>query len=89
VATRVQIKLDYKGIGEMLKVDMRETVDELADQVAARVDARGEPVEVRKYTTDRAAASVTIASVAGLAIQAKHGALTQAAASVGLEVRSK
>jgi len=83
-----QIKMDSKGFAEMLR-SLSAEVKAAADAIAANVDARGKPVEVRTYETDRAAASVSIAHPAGLAIQAKHGALTQAAASVGLEVRSK
>lgn len=47
------------------------------------------PIVVDEYTTDRRAASVTIAHPAGLATEAKHGTLTKAAAAAGLEVRSR
>lgn len=51
------------------------------------------PVEVTSTTTtdmrlNRAKSYVTLAHAAGLAVQAKHGALTKAAAQAGLEVRS-
>lgn len=84
-----QIKLNRKGIQEILKVRMRKPIDELADRIAANVDVGSvsdAPVQVRSYTTDRAAASVTIAHAAGIAIEAKHGALRKAAASQGFEV---
>lgn len=45
------------------------------------------PVTVSVTTTDRAKALVTIAHPAGIAVQAKHGALTKAAGQVGLDVR--
>jgi hypothetical protein len=46
------------------------------------------PVKVSTYETDRARASVTLAHPAGLAVQAKHGALSRAAASAGLDVNA-
>lgn len=45
------------------------------------------PVKVTMSTTDRAHANVTLAHPAGQAVQAKHGALTKAAAQAGLDVR--
>lgn len=85
----MKIRLDHKGIAQMLKSQpFAEAVHDLAERVAGNVVVDAD-VEVRDYTTDRAASSVTIAHPAGLAIQAKHGVLTKAAASVGLEVRSK
>ena len=83
------INLDYGAIGQILKNDMRGPIDELAAKVAARVDVGSvtdAEVTVTAATTDRAKAYVTIAHPAGLAIQAKYGALTKAAASLGLEV---
>lgn len=44
------------------------------------------PVTVKAYTSDRERASVFLAHPAGLAVQAKHGALTRAASDLGLEV---
>ena len=82
-----KIRIDSKGMRELL-LSLRAEVRAAADAVASNVDARGKPVEVRAYTTDRAAASVSIAHPAGLAIQAKYGALTKAAAAAGLEVGS-
>lgn len=46
------------------------------------------PVKVAVYETDRARASVILAHPAGIAVQAKHGALTRAASEAGLEVNS-
>lgn len=69
-------------------------VNDLAHRVAAGAAHTTQagielPIVVDEYTTDRRAASVTIAHPAGLAAQAKYGVLTKAAAAVGLEVRSK
>lgn len=47
------------------------------------------PVEVSMHITDRAHANVTITHAAGASVQAKHGALTKAAAQVGLDVKAR
>jgi hypothetical protein len=44
-------------------------------------------VKVKLSTTDRAHAEVILAHPAGIAVQAKHGALTKAASQAGLEVK--
>ncbi len=69
-------------------------INDLAHRVAANASHTTEagvelPIVVDEYTTDRRAASVTIAHPAGLAAQAKHGVLTRAAAAAGLEVRAR
>jgi hypothetical protein len=89
------IRLDSGGIREMLRSgEVRDAIDGLAAAVASKISettSRGDAVEVRtsSYTTDRAAASVTLAHPAGLAIEAKRGTLARAAAAAGLEVRAK
>ena len=85
------VHLNFAAIGKILKEDMRGPVDELAAQIAAKVDVGNvdAPVTVESFTTDRAVAVIAIAHPAGEAIQAKHGALTQAAAACGYEVKSK
>jgi hypothetical protein len=45
------------------------------------------PVTTKLVTTDRPHGLVTLAHPAGMAVQAKHGALTKAAAQAGLDVR--
>lgn len=85
-----KITLNHKGIEEILKVQMRKPIDELAGRIAARVDVGSvtdAPVQVRSYTTDRAACVITIAHPAGQAMEAKHGTLRKAAAAEGFEVR--
>ncbi|MFE2600110.1 hypothetical protein ACFXCZ_27085 [Streptomyces sp. NPDC059396] len=65
-------------------------VDGAAVDIQARVRAKlppGTPVTVKKYTTDRGAASVTIADVRGMAWQARDGVLTRSAGEAGIEVR--
>lgn len=90
------VRLDRRGVGAVLKSSgVRREVDALAETVADNVRAQGLtvsdgselPVTVSSYTTDRAAAAVTITHAAGIAMQAKHGVLTKAAAAAGLEVK--
>lgn len=91
----VDFKPDHGGFRQILKSrELAGEVNQLARRIAAgaqHTTSKGEtlPIVVDEYTTDRAAASVTIAHPAGLATQAKHGTLTKAAAAVGLEVREK
>jgi hypothetical protein len=75
-------KLDRKGGSEVLKSLVADEIRALGEKVAA--DA-GDGVEVNHYTTDRAGAAVSIPA----ALQAKHGNLTKAASSAGLEVKAK
>lgn len=77
-----KFRLNYKGGGEVLKQLAAPHINALAWQVAARA---GEDAEVSEYTTDRAAASVTVPADQ----QAKDGVLTRAASAAGLEVRAK
>lgn len=74
--------LDQEGGAEVLKVLASGAIKDLADQIA---DAIGEGAEVKIYTTDRVAASVSVPAE----MQAKDGVLTRAAAAAGLEVRPK
>lgn len=88
-------KLDHAGLKRILTTEFSGDVNALAHRIAANVRAQGltvsdgeeMPVTVDEYTTDRGAASVTITHPAGLNVQAKHGALTRAAAEAGVEVR--
>jgi hypothetical protein len=98
----VTIKLDDAGLAAILKgAGARALVKKTAQEIASRVEAQdltvgafrggsGEiplPVKVKTETTDRASASVVLAHPAGIAVQAKHGALTRAAAALGLTVQ--
>lgn len=76
---------------------LKAEIENVAERVAANVEAQGHlvegipgnielPVRVDVYETDRARASVSLAHPSGIAVQAKHGALTRAAAQEGLEV---
>lgn len=87
----VDFRLDHAGVREILKgPGIRQLVDGLADEIAANVRALkpAAPVEVRGYTTDRGAATVTVADVRAMAWQARDGVLTRAAGAAGLEVKA-
>ena len=96
------MKIDRAGIGAIAKgAEMKALIGRLADEVAANVRDQGIrvgdrdggprevdlPVRVSQQTTDRARATVTLAHPAGIAVQAKHGALTKAASEAGLQVK--
>lgn len=74
--------LDQEGGAEVLKELAASAINDLAQQVA---DDIGEGAKVTIYTTDRAAATVSVPAE----MQAKDGVLTRAAAAAGLEVRPK
>ncbi|MFI0914308.1 hypothetical protein [Streptomyces abikoensis] len=86
-------RLESAGVRELLQgAEVRALVDRVAAEVAAKArTAVGDqvPVEVRSYTTDRGAASVTLAHARGMALQAKEGVLTRAAGAAGLEVKER
>ena len=97
-----KVKIDHGGIAAILKSgEMHALIQSVTDQVAENVreqgirvgDRDGGPREVdlpviaKVITTDRAHGSVLIAHPAGIAVQAKHGALTKAASEAGLEVK--
>ena len=79
---RSSFRLDRKGGAEVLKKMAAPHINALAREVAA---GAGDGAEVDEYTTDRAAASVSVPAEA----QAKGGALTRGASAAGLEVRAK
>jgi hypothetical protein len=85
-------RLDSAGVREVLRgQEVRDLIDGKAQEVADNVEALvpgGTPIEVRKYTTDRGAASVVVADVRAMAWQARDGILTRAAGFAGLEVKA-
>jgi hypothetical protein len=95
------VRVDYRGVGAIMRSsEMHRTIQEATEEVARKVESRGIrvddrdggpaedelPVKTGVITTDRAHGVVTLAHPSGLAVQAKHGALTKAAAEAGLEV---
>jgi hypothetical protein len=87
-----KLELDSAGIREVLRSDeVRQMVDGAAEDIRARVRAKlppGTPVSLRRYTTDRGAASVTIAHARGMGWQARDGVFTRSAAEAGAEFRA-
>lgn len=92
---KLNVKLDHGGVASLLKSGpMQAMVQGVAEEIANNVRSQGItvasgtplPVTVTTYTTDRAAASVAIAHAAGVAVQAKHGALSKAASAAGVSV---
>lgn len=78
--------LDFKGGAEILKEMAAEAVSELALQFGAEAD-NGAKVSEYSQITDRVSQSRFVATVSVPAYrQAKDGALTKAAASLGLEI---
>ena len=96
-----KVRRHSPGIAQVAKSrEVRDAVNQLAERLADAVRAQGIrvegepgdvalPVEVHEQTTDRARAQVAITHPSGKAVQAKRGALTKAAASVGLRVKTK
>lgn len=85
-------KLDHGGIAAVLKsAPVASAVRAIAEQVAGGVRSQkpGTDVVVDSYTTDRAAASVTIRDVRAQLWQVRDGVLTRAAAAAGLEVTER
>lgn len=100
---RRTVHLDHQAVERVLESSgMRRAVEDAAEEIAENVRDLGIkvgdkdggtseydlPVKVSVYDTDRARATVSLAHPAGIAVQAKHGALSRAAAAAGLEVRS-
>lgn len=85
-------RLDTAGVREVLRgAEVRALIDGKAQEVADNVKALvpgSTLIEVRKYTTDRGAATVVVADVRAMAWQARDGILTRAAGFAGLEVRA-
>lgn len=93
----VQVRLHKPGVREVLKTypGVRQAVHDLAQQTAAAlredesVKKHSAEVVVDDYETDRQATAVTIKHPGGRGMEAKHGSVTRAAASVGLTVKQK
>lgn len=99
----MSIHFNEHALGALLKsAQVRAMVKSAADEIAGKVEDQGIkvgafkgnqgpidlPVRVTTDTTDRAVAFVTLAHPAGIAAQAKYGALTRAASAVGLHISS-
>lgn len=79
-------KLNRRGAEDVLKKLARDEINALARRIANKAGDAAESDDaatVDEYTTDRAAASVSVPA----ALQAKDGVLTRAAAELGLDVK--
>lgn len=79
---RTGFQLNYAGGKEVLNQLAAPHINAIAESIGAQA---GDDAQVEPYTTDRAAASVTVPAHQ----QAKDGVLTRAASASGLEVRPK
>ncbi|WP_280335478.1 hypothetical protein [Nocardia wallacei] len=77
------VRLNNATVRRLLRRQFREPVNALARALADEIG--GEDVQVDEYTTDRSAAAVRVYTER----QTVDGALTRAAAALGLEVRAK
>jgi alkylated DNA repair dioxygenase AlkB len=87
----LEFRLDAAGVREILRGDeVRQLIDGKAEEIAEHIKAAqpDAPVEVRRYTTDRGAATVAVTDVQAMAWQARDGLLTRAAGAAGLEVKA-
>ena len=81
-----ELHLDYAAVGAVLRSpELGGLMGDIADQVAANVPGDATRTFVDRYTTDRAAASVTVVDWSA-AHELKYGDLFDAAAAAGLEV---
>jgi hypothetical protein len=82
---RVKVQIHSAGAQEILKsAEVAALMAEAAEQVAEIIrEETGIEPDIESYTTDRAVSSVGVP----VTVQATEGALTRAAAAVGLEVR--
>jgi hypothetical protein len=81
----VELHLDYDGIGQILRSsEMAGAIGEIANGIAADVDG-----VVSTYTTDRAAASVTVSGRNALDRELIEGRLADAARARGLDVNRR
>ena len=99
MVTLARIQIDRRGVGEVAKSrEMKALIHDLAEEVAENVRDLGImvngipgtdvlPVKVSDSVTDRAVSRVSITHPAGLAVQAKHGALSKAASAAGLKLK--
>lgn len=91
MAEKFRIKLNYPRLVRENKKVLRKATTAAADQLASEIQKRV-PDDVPVTVTDSEGAIgqpvklVTVAHASGLARQAKHGDITAAAASLGLDL---
>ncbi|WP_378735521.1 hypothetical protein [Nocardia brasiliensis] len=80
---QVKVTLNRREVGVLLRTAFGDDVAALANAVARAAGGRGKGARVHRYTTDRQKAVVSVPA----ARQTKDGALSKAAAAIGLTVR--
>lgn len=102
MSTRVQFHMSHEGMAEILRgAEMAAAVHEAAAAVAANLDGQDFTAhsgaedsgpqlsaELEDTITDRARTDVVVKHPAAMAMQAKFGVFTKAAAAAGLEVHA-
>lgn len=94
-----RVVLDHAALARILKSrEVDHAAEDLAGKIAEKVRGQGITVgdrdggaseidlPVKVYSSD-AGVEVALAHAAGIAVQAKHGSLSRAAAELGLEIR--
>jgi len=84
---RVKVTLNRPEVGLLLRTAWNVEVEALGRRLAKAAGRPGHPrdVNVRTYTTDRHVVEVSVPAYR----QARYGALSRAAAEVGLKVRGR
>lgn len=72
---------DFSGFWDLLEPQLEKTGKSVANKINAETT-----VTMKRDDNGRPVAMVTIAEAKGLALQAKHGTLTKAAAQEGLDI---
>jgi len=103
MSNQIKFDMNHAAFARILKsAAMHRVVAAATEQIADNVRSQGItvgaftgndqidlPVKTEVTTTDRAHGSVMINHPAGIAVEAKHGALSKAAAAAGHSVKSK
>jgi hypothetical protein len=82
MASPVRVHINHATAARLLRTRFAAQTNALAHAIAEQI---GEDAFVHEYTTDRSAAAVLVPTP----VQAREGALTRAAAALGLEVKAK
>lgn len=88
--TKARISINRGGLMDFLATHYGAELEAVTRAVAAAVDVPEGVEVVTKVDRDRTGrprGMVTIAHPSGIALQAKHGVLTRAAAAQGLDIR--
>lgn len=86
MAKKPSLRLDPKGLQKALDVVIAPQLEAVGHEVADGVAGASTGVEMGKDRNGRPLAMVAITEAKGLAMQARTGALTRAAAAQGLDI---